>query len=334
MNSSGVRRIDPEAPADAILTAAAAVIRAGGLVAFPTETVYGLGANALDERAVRRLFATKGRPASNPLIVHVAERSQVNEVAAQWPESAQRLAERFWPGPLTLVVFKQAKIPSLVTAGGPTIAVRMPGHNVALGLIRSSGVPLAAPSANRSGTLSPTSAEHVVRGLGGAVDLILDGGATEVGVESTVIDLTVSPPRLLRPGHIPPTQIEEVIGPIQRQGHPAEGAVPRSPGMLSRHYAPQTPLECVANGPERVASLVGAGERVGWLTFQVPKTVLPENVRYVVMPSNAAEYAARLFAELHRLDEMGLDRIVVESPPETEPWLAVRDRLKRAAAGP
>ena len=192
------------------------MLRGGGLAAFPTETVYGLGANALDAAAVARIFAAKGRPANNPLIVHLADAAQVREIAADWPESASRLAERFWPGPLTLVLPRRDIVPDIVTARGPTVAVRVPAHPVAQALLRAAALPLAAPSANRSTELSPTRAEHVLRGLEGRIDLLLDGGPTAGGIESTVLDVTIMPPRLLRPGLIGVAQLEAVIGPLMR----------------------------------------------------------------------------------------------------------------------
>src|SRR5437763_8542920 len=226
----------------AAIASAADVLRSGGLVAFPTETVYGLGANALDADAVGRIFAAKGRPAANPIIVHVADAAGVGAVVADWPDAAARLAERFWPGPLTLVLPKRDAVPDVVTAGGPTVAVRVPAHPVAHALLRAAGVPVAAPSANRSSELSPTTAGHVLHGLGGRIDLILDAGPCPGGIESTVLDVTNDPPRLLRPGLVTPAQIEAVIGPIQRFGEPA-GSVLRSPGLLAKHYAPRAPLE-------------------------------------------------------------------------------------------
>src|SRR6476619_3276599 len=215
------------------------LIRAGKLVAFPTETVYGLGANALDADAVRRIFEVKGRPATSPLIVHVDSVDMARRVAAKWPETAELLARAYWPGPLTLVLPKNACIPDIVTAGLPTVGVRMPAHPVALDLIRAAGVPVAAPSANRFTELSPTTAEHVRRSLGDAVDCVLDGGPTPVGIESTVISLAGAP-TLLRPGMIPREALEALIGPVQMAGA-MEGAHP-SPGMHPRHYAPRTPL--------------------------------------------------------------------------------------------
>lgn len=319
--------LSPTDPDAETLARAAAVLRGGGLVAFPTETVYGLGANALDTAAVARIFDAKGRPANNPLIVHVGAEADLPRVVAAWPDSARRLACQFWPGPLTLVLPRGAEVPDIVTAGGPTVAVRMPAHPVAGALIRAAAVPLAAPSANRSGELSPTSADHVARGLSGRIDMILDAGPTQIGIESTVLDLSMNPPRLLRPGHVSRSEIEAIIGPIGVLDSTADtaGALP-SPGLLGRHYAPRTPTECFTGSRERVRELLQKGEHVGWVTF-VPDL---QGAISVQMPRDPIEYAARMYAELHRLDQMGLARIVVEMPPDTDEWLAIRDRLKRA----
>ncbi len=320
-------------PADAAAIARAAeVLRRSGLVAFPTETVYGLGANALDAAAVTRIFAAKGRPSNNPLIVHVAEAADVARVTAAWPDTASRLAARFWPGPLTLVLPKRPDVPDAVTAGGPTVAVRVPAHSVARALIRAADVPVAAPSANRSGYISPTRAEHVLRGLDGRIDMILDAGPVPGGIESTVLDVTADSPCLLRPGLVTPAEIEAVIGPIVRpvaKEAPAEGALP-SPGMLARHYSPRTPLELAADeGVARVEELCHAGLRVGWLTMEQREAA---GVMVVTLPGGPEGYATGLYAALHELDGAGLDRIIVARPPESDEWLAVRDRLRRAAA--
>jgi L-threonylcarbamoyladenylate synthase len=327
-----VLTVNADDPEPDVIARAAEVLRRGGLVAFPTETVYGLGANALDAQAVGRVFTAKGRPATNPLIVHVADAQQARQVVADWPESAERLAGRFWPGPLTLVLPKSPAVPDVVTAGGPTVAVRVPAHPVAQALLRTAGVPVAAPSANRSMRLSPTRAEHVLGDLNGVIELVLDGGPTPGGLESTVLSLAADPPQLLRPGLVPPAAIEEVIGPITRTvpSAPADRPLP-SPGMQARHYAPRTPLECVeGGGRERVEALSRAGQRVAWLTF-------PAYADYVVgpimvtMPDDPALYAAMLYGMLHALDAAGLDRIVVTLPPDRDEWLAVRDRLRRAS---
>ena len=319
---------------------AGAVLRAGGLVAFPTETVYGLGANALDEAAVARIFVAKGRPARNPLIVHVAEVEHVARVAADWPEVAARLAERFWPGPLTLVLPKHQDVPSVVTAGGATVAVRLPAHSLARALIRAASVPIAAPSANPSARISATRAEHVVRWLGGRIELVLDGGPAYGGLESTVLDVTCSPPRLLRFGLVSPGAIEATIGGIAlpvnvaRERPPREDAnVPlRSPGMLDRHYAPDVPLTCaVGDACEQARSMVYAGHRVGWLARDEDVGKDLPGLTVVCMPGDPAAYAAMLYAALHALESAGVERIIVSLPPYGEAWQAVHDRLRRAA---
>jgi L-threonylcarbamoyladenylate synthase len=328
--------VDPSAPSADILAEAARVLHGGGLVAFPTETVYGLGANALDAAAVARIFAAKGRPANNPLIVHVAGTAQVQQIVADWPESAARLAARFWPGPLTLVLPKRDTVPDLVTAKGPTVAVRVPAHPVAQALLRVAALPIAAPSANRSTELSPTRAEHVLRGLDGCIEMVLDSGPTSGGIESTVLDLTTIPPRLLRPGPISVAELEEEIGPLSRDRSlripaPHDPQPFPSPGMMPRHYAPRTPLECVEGGgeAERLSSLLRDGRRIGWVAFANSAIAPGAVVR--VLPSEPDGYAAQLYAVLHELDILGLDSILVTLPPDMDEWLAVRDRLRRAA---
>jgi L-threonylcarbamoyladenylate synthase len=290
------------------LEQAAALIRAGKLVAFPTETVYGLGANALDAAAVARIFDAKRRPRTSPLIVHVDSVEMARGLASEWPDAAEQLACRYWPGPLTLVVPKHASIPDIVTAGLPTVGLRMPAHALALELIRSAGVPIAAPSANRFTELSPTLAGHVPEGL---ADYVVDGGPARVGIESTVLSL-VGAPTLLRPGVIPLTEIEAVIGPVLSAGDPAEGAH-ASPGMHRRHYRPVTPLYLVERGAGPPAGC-GAWLRIGR-----------------EMPADPAEYAAVLYETLHRLDAEGVGGIAVERPPDTPEWAGVLDRLRRAA---
>lgn len=317
------------------LARAALVLRSGGLVAFPTETVYGLGANALDPAAVRRIFAAKGRPAHNPLIVHVAAVADAARLA-EWSDEATKLAERFWPGPLTLVLPRRAGVPDEVTAGGPTVAVRLPAHPVARELIALADVPLAAPSANRSGSLSPTAAEHVGADLGGLIDLILDGGPTTGGIESTVLDLSRRPARLLRPGLVTPGEIEAVIGPIVRAAvaPSATEALP-SPGMLTRHYAPKTPLTLVEElTAESLAGRVSRGERLVLLYRVADFGKVPswDGFRGLGMPNDADGYARVLYGWLRAVDEQGHDRIVVLLPPDEEAWQAIRDRLSRAAA--
>jgi L-threonylcarbamoyladenylate synthase len=306
---------------------AAALIRAGKLVAFPTETVYGLGANALDAAAVERIFQAKGRPRNSPLIVHVDSVEMARGLAAQWPDAAETLARRYWPGPLTLVVPKRlgadhaggaglpacllgppSTIPDIVTAGLPTVALRMPAHPLALALIRAAGVPIAAPSANRFTELSPTAAEHVPEAL---ADYVLDGGPARVGIESTVLSLAGAP-LLLRPGVIPLPEIEALIGPVGIATEPAEGPH-ESPGMHPRHYRPVTPLYLLGPGD---APPEGDG---AWLRMGRE------------MPADPREYAAALYETLHRLDQRKPDWIAVERPPDTPEWAGVLDRLRRAA---
>lgn len=282
---------------------AAGLIRAGRLVAFPTETVYGLGANALDAEAVERIFAAKKRPRTSPLIVHVDSVAMARGLCAEWPPAAETLASRYWPGPLTLVLPKQRQIPDIATAGLPTVGLRMPDHPVALALIRAAGVPIAAPSANRFTELSPTRAGHVAEDL---ADFVLDGGPARVGIESTVLSL-VGPPQLLRPGVIPLPEMEALIGPIGR-GTAGEGPHP-APGMHARHYRPHTPLYLFPRNGDPPEGR-GAWLRVG---------------------EDPRAFAAALYQRLHELDAQGLDWIAVEAPPDTPEWAGVLDRLRRAA---
>jgi L-threonylcarbamoyladenylate synthase len=325
-----VRVVDPDSPSVETLREAAEVLHRGGLVAFPTETVYGLGAAALDAAAVGRIFAAKGRPAHNPIIVHVADAAGARAVAADWPAHAVALAARFWPGPLTLVLPRRREVPDVVTAGGPTVAVRVPAHPGARAVLESAAIPVAAPSANRSAGLSPTRAEHVLADLDGRIDLLLDGGPCPGGIESTVLDLTTSPPRLLRPGLVSREALEAVIGPVAVGTPPSAGPLP-SPGMLARHYAPRTPLEAVpAPSRDRVLALCGAGRRIGWVV-RGGHGDTPPGVVVRSLPADPAGYAAGLYAALHDLDAAGLDQIIVELPPDEPEWVAVRDRLRRAA---
>jgi L-threonylcarbamoyladenylate synthase len=327
--STRVLVVDPLNPDVDVLVEAAAVLSRGGMVAFPTETVYGLGVHAGNAAALRRLFLAKGRPATNPVIVHVADISAVPGVASAWPEAAALLARQFWPGPLTLVLPRGPKVPDEVSAGGPTVAVRVPSHAVAHALLRAVMLPIAAPSANRSTQLSPTTAEHVLKGLDGQIDLLLDGGPAGGGIESTVVDVTVTPPRLLRPGLITVAELEAVVGPLAGPCLAADQPA-RSPGQMARHYAPRTPLELSATPATRVAELSSRGQRVGWLDWSCP-TNPPSSALVVVLPADPSGYAAGLYLALHRFDDASLDRIVVARVPAGPEWLAVRDRLDRAA---
>ena len=329
-------RLLPVAPGpagEAALAEAAALLRRGEVVAFPTETVYGLGAHALDPQAVARIYAAKGRPAWNPLIVHVADATAARALARTWPASAARLAERYWPGPLTLVLPRQPVVPDSVTAGLDTVALRVPAHPVAAALLRACGLPLAAPSANRSGEVSPTTAAHVARSLGTRIPLILDGGATSVGIESTVLDLSGPQPVLLRPGMVTREALEALVGPLVVAGPAArEEAARPSPGMLERHYAPRAPLVLVEPGVDAAALAAvraarARGESVAALSLG---GALPADTT-VTLPADPAAYAKGLYAALHHLDESGVGCILVEAPPAAAGWEAIRDRLRRAA---
>lgn len=327
-----VLKVDPRAPEPELIARAAAVIRAGGLVAFPTETVYGLGANALDATAAAGIFAAKGRPGTNPLIVHIADRPEILNVAADWPETAQKLAAKFWPGPLTLVLPKRDTVPDVVTAGGPTVAVRCPAHPVALALIRAAGVPLAAPSANRSTELSPTRAEHVLKGLNGRIAMVLDGGPCSGGLESTVVDVTGDTPRVLRPGLISAPALEAVCGCVE-VGVPAGEGVARAPGHMAKHYSPKVPLHLVESEAEGLALLeriVTPESRVYWMHLG-PTTCYVPSLVICRMPDDPAAYCAMLYTEFHTAEEGGY-QLIATMPPDAPEWAAVRDRLTRAAA--
>ncbi len=292
---------------------AADIIRSGGLVVFPTETVYGMGANALDSAAVRKIYALKGRPSSSPLIVHVASIEQARRLAAEWPEEAEQLAREYWPGPLTLVVPKQQVIPNEVTAGLSTVGLRMPRHPVALELLRSAGVPIAAPSANRFTQLSPTTAQHVREAFGNETPFLLDGGPCEVGLESTVVAVTKDGLEVLRPGM---AFVEDAVAPADAP-EPAH----RSPGQHKKHYSPRTRILLVNHGrlPQE-----GRGAYL-WIEHEA------DAAQTIRMPAQAEAYAAQLYRQLHELDQHGLDWIAVEFPPQTRAWVAIRDRLTRAA---
>ena len=321
------------------LKRAAELIQAGRLVAFPTETVYGLGADATNAAAVRRIFAAKGRPGTNPLIVHVSDAQVAERYATRWPREAQKLSSQFWPGPLTLVVFKSVAIVSEATAGRETVGLRSPDHPLALSLLRAFDGPVAAPSANRSNRTSPTTADHVRSELGDSVDLILDGGPCQVGIESTVLDLTTSKPTILRPGAVTRGQIEALIGQVDLAiGQADDSHSAKSPGQHAIHYSPLTPayrfdsgqadrvIEWLVAHPNDAAALVGLKT---WDRFSgLRSTSWP--IHFERMDSDPAEYARALYATLHRLDAAGLRAIFIEMPPDEPRWAAVRDRLTRA----
>ena len=324
-------RVDPSHPDPNTIAHAAEVIRRGGLVAFPTETVYGLGAHALDAKAVEQIYKAKGRPSYNPIIVHIASADRARDVVREWNDIAQSLAAAFWPGPMTLVLPKQPAVPNAVTANLDTVGVRVPAHPVARALLEASSAPIAAPSANRSTQLSPTMASHVVASLGDAVDLVLDGGPTWVGIESTVIDVTGHRPIVLRPGTITLEQIERVAGMPARIGATVAGEAPRpAPGMLDRHYAPRARVVLVdaADVGIRVELERAHGHRTGAVIISASV----EPARTVArLPNDPAAYASRLYATLHEMDEQGCDVVVVERVPDADAWLGIRDRLERAA---
>ncbi|MGH7739166.1 MAG: L-threonylcarbamoyladenylate synthase [bacterium] len=304
---------------------AAQIIQEGGLVAFPTETVYGLGADATNALAVARIFEAKNRPQFDPLIVHVADLRQAEILSTRFPKAAFQLAEKFWPGPLTLVLPKSRVIPDLVTSSLPSVALRVPQHPLALDLIRESGRPIAAPSANPFGGISPTTAQHVRESLGEKVDLILDGGPCRVGVESTVVSFTTEVPTLLRPGGLSLEEIEAVIGKIQIIS--GQDGLPQAPGQLDQHYAPRTPLSLQTH-----FSGGAPDQKIGLLTLLAPKDAsLFTAVEVLSAQADLKEAAAHLFAALRRLDDRGLDRIIALPVPDQGLGRAINDRLKRAS---
>ncbi|MGA8538126.1 MAG: L-threonylcarbamoyladenylate synthase [Terriglobales bacterium] len=363
-----LQSIMPPAVAPGEIERAAQLLRAGRLVAFPTETVYGLGANALDTEAVARIYAVKRRPHTSPLIVHVASIEMAQSLVVNWPEAAERLARQFWPGPLTLVLAKAHgaadaflrlrsgsrpsessstasswKIPDIVTANLPTVGLRMPAHPIASQLIRAAGVPLAAPSANRFTELSPTTAEHVRRSLGSDVDFILDGGPCQVGIESTVLSLADSElnepelnkprlnqqrPVLLRPGGISRSELEAIVGPLASMPEIQTGAHP-SPGLHPRHYSPRTPMYLVTNG--KLPDHGQSQQKRQGIYLQHQHAPSRADIVIHQMPHSAADYAAALYDMLHQADTGNYSWIAVDTPPRTPEWEAVHDRLRRAA---
>ena len=329
-----VLKVDPENPDPEVLKKAAEVIRRGGTVVFPTETVYGLGANAFDEEACRKIFRAKGRPSDNPLIVHISTLEMLEDLASEVPESAWRFIERLWPGPLTLVLPKSSKIPDVVTASLPTVAVRMPSHPVARMLIELSGVPIAAPSANLSGKPSPTSFEHVFEDMNGRVDIIVDGGETPLGIESTIVDATREPPLLLRPG---PLTIEQLLEISSLEIHEAARGTkavdrPPSPGMKYRHYAPSKPLILVEDLSKMMEVLRTHPNAV--IVCPREHAQIYEGKRVVILGSLEDEYtiAHELFSALRRADEMDGEVIIAEGFPEKGILFSVMNRLRKAAS--
>jgi L-threonylcarbamoyladenylate synthase len=331
---TNVLHISPQEPDYRAIARAADVLRAGGLVAFPTETVYGLGADVLNLDAVRKVFEAKGRPSDNPLIVHIAAVSQLDDIVDEIPEKGKTLADAFWPGPLTLVMKRTILISDLVTAGLDTVAVRMPNHAVALALVRTLGEGIVGPSANLSGRPSPTTAQHVFDDLRGRVDLILDAGPTTIGVESTVLDVTVEPPSILRLGGLTREQIEERIGKVAL-GVGGELAR-RSPGSRHRHYAPRASVLLVPAGDaDTFARLLQThrqlGKKVGCLVNSPLLAKLESGDYFRVLPSSMDILARYLFRSLRELDGLGLDVIIVEGVEEEGLGATIMDRLRRAA---
>jgi L-threonylcarbamoyladenylate synthase len=317
------RLLSAQSPDD--LDEAAALLRRGGLVAFPTETVYGLGALALEPLAVRSIYAAKARPLTNPLIVHVLGEDDARPLVSRWPLEARQLAARFWPGPLTLVLPRTEIVPDECTAGGDTVGVRAPSHPAARALLERVRAPLAAPSANRAEHVSPTSAAHVLRDLNGRIDAVLDGGRCPFGIESTVVALG-EVPRLLRAGAIPRAEIEELIGPLEQGAEP--GGVAQSPGQQRRHYAPAAIVRLAR--PEELTRMARAlPGRVGLLVRG--DTGAPEGAIVARLPQDAAGYARGLYAALRDLEDADCGAIAIEDVPEGPEWDAIRDRLSRAA---
>lgn len=336
-------KVSPKKPEKEIIEKAAKIIKKGGLVAFPTETVYGLGANAFDKKAVRKIFEVKKRPIDNPIIVHIADFSYLKKLAKKIPKEAEILAKNFWPGPLTFVLIKKKIVPDEVTAGTKTVAIRMPKNKIALELIKKSGVPIAAPSANLAGRPSPTTAKHVFEDLGDKIDLILDGGKTKVGVESTVVDLTVKPPLILRPGGVSLEQLRKFLKDIQP--HPflidekLKVKIVKSPGMKYRHYAPKAPLILVKEEDkiEKIKKLIEFYKKkkkiVGVMTTKENKKFYKKAdlVLAVGSQKNLNQVAKNLFKTLREFDKKGVDVILAEGFPEKGIGFAIMHRLKKAA---
>jgi L-threonylcarbamoyladenylate synthase len=308
------------------------MLAAGKVVAFPTETVYGLGADAANPEAVSKIFQIKGRPADHPLIVHLAALEQLSDWAQEIPDDAYRLAEQFWPGPLTLILRRDGRVSDAVTGGQNTVGLRVPGHPVALELLKRFGSGIAAPSANRFGRISPTTARHVFEELGDQLELIIDAGPSRIGLESTIVSLAGREPVLLRPGAISAEELETSLG--NRRLAKLTGATRlRTPGMLPSHYAPLTSFRTIEQAllRETLQRLQSAGKKVVVMTFSARVALVPDKIALQIMPDNPVEYARELYAVMRVLDNGDFDCILADTPPDTEPWQAVRDRLYRAA---
>lgn len=341
--SAEILPTDTPALMAAAVDRAAKQLRAGQVVAVPTETVYGLAANALDPAAVARIYAVKGRPAHNPIIVHVASRTMARDCAAPWTPLAERLAAAFWPGALTLVVPRAARIPSIVAAGGPTIGVRWPLHPFMQALIRACGFPLAAPSANLANRLSPTNVNHVLRQLGDQLSLVVDGGDCNVGIESTVVDATGDAPRILRPGMIDEPSVRTAAvfegGSTSAAGLSSDltGAIPlRSPGLLEKHYSPRARLVVRSwrDDADLASQMAALGAR-GATTFVLAHHHLPHRLppsQVILIPDDPEAFARALYAQLHHCDDAGAEWIIVEALPDTPSWAGLADRLRRASS--
>jgi L-threonylcarbamoyladenylate synthase len=338
-SSSTARLLHTHTPAlfDAAVAEAVRLLTQGAVVVLPTETVYGLAANAFNPDAVGRIFAIKERPSHNPVIVHVVGQAMARSCAGRWTDLASRLADAFWPGPLTMVVERSAAIPDVVTAGGSTVGLRWPSHPFIQAVIRAGGFPLAAPSANPSNQLSPTNARHVQKSLGTRVPLIIDGGQCQVGIESTVVDMTGEIPRVLRPGMISQESIG-AIGGTETSREPREtepAAVPRSPGLLEKHYAPRARLFVLGwNNDAELRAQLAAANLSPAECHVIVHTHIPAAAMFAqvsVIPHDAEAYARALYSELHRCDEENARNIIVEAVPAGAEWKGIADRLRRAA---
>lgn len=344
MNTKLIRIEDPEQVTGEALSEAAQIIRNGGLVAFPTETVYGLGANALDEEAAKKIYAAKGRPSDNPLIAHISCMEELEPLVARIPEAARKLAEACWPGPLTMVFPKSSKVPYGTTGGLDTVAVRMPSDPIARRLIRLAGVPIAAPSANTSGRPSPTTAQHVWQDMNGKIEMILDGGPVGIGVESTIVDVSGAIPTLLRPGAVTMEMLQEIAGRVEIdpaiQGPPKEGLRPKAPGMKYRHYAPHAELLLVEGDLDAVVNRINflAKERLGQkyrvgviCTEETRERYRYGEVRSVGQRAKEETIAHNLFAVLRDFDDLDVDYIYSESFSRDHLGQAIMNRLTKAA---
>ncbi|GJQ21991.1 MAG: threonylcarbamoyl-AMP synthase [Bacteroidia bacterium] len=326
--------VAPGNPDPQVISEAAEILRKGGLVAFPTETVYGLGADALNEEAVKKVFIAKGRPQENPLIVHIADRDQLIDLADEIPEKGLHLSKEFWPGPLTLVVRKTFLIPDVVTGGMDTVAIRMPDHPVALALIREFNGGIVGPSANLSGKPSPTTAMHVLEDLRGRIDMVLNAGPVEIGIESTVVDVTVDPPLILRPGGLHKESLEDIVGPVSLAATKEQRK--RSPGSVHRHYAPRARVMLVPGGDSAVlgrllAELRQQGKAVACIVHSREMARVETGSLFRVLPAPIDFYARYLFRTFRELDQEGVDVILVEEVAEQGLGMAVMDRLRKAS---